>query len=702
MSSLISNSTITRGRTAESFGVSAKSTSTLQPSFTWNSVAAWLERVGDGQVRGAQSIVDGAIVFFSLFVAYRVRYDGAFTTAHALQFFLWVPIFVSVRILLLRKLGIHRFLWRFVCFSDAIAIARSILPVSAALLLLRWLYPEGAPLAYWLRLPLGIIVPEFLLTLGGILTIRGICRVVHERSEHISVQSGTRRKKVLLYGAGRAGVLLARELAGHGGIDIIGFIDDDTCKAGTVISGIRVLGGGDQLEGVVRRGQVDEVMISIATASPRALSRILARCKAIPVETRIIPSADEIVAGHVNISHLREIHIEDLLGRSIAGSSEFGPYTRAAYRGKRILVTGAGGSIGSELSRQLMLLNPASLAILDKDENSIYELERELQMRDPQMRVEPFIADMKLPERIAAVFQEFRPEVVLHAAAHKHVPLMEKNVCEAVLNNVMGLQNVLEASRRAGIERFVFISSDKAVNPSNVMGATKRVGEKLVSMYASADSMKAASVRFGNVMGSRGSVIPLFKKQIEDGGPVTVTHPDIVRYFMTIPEAVQLVLRAGSLARSNEVFVLDMGNPLRVLDLARQMIELAGLEPDKDIPIAITGLRPGEKLAEELAAPGESLRETRFDKISEIPPKSFDERAFQRDLALLISAARSGNSAAVIAQLVYMGLGYHPASFVPQSSPHADQNNTAQPAEAWLQEEVRNGVEPLPVTLRDC
>jgi FlaA1/EpsC-like NDP-sugar epimerase len=700
VSFLIDNSTIVRNKAAEAFGASAKSASSSP--LTWDDAVAWLERVGDGHVHGAQSIVDGAIVFLSLFIAYRVRYDGAFTPAHILQFLFWAPILVPSRILLLRKLGIHRFLWRFVCFSDAIAIARSILPVSAALLLVRWLYPEGAPLAYWLRLPLGIIVPEFLLTLGGILAIRGICRVVHEHSDQASVHSGTCRKRVLLYGAGRAGVLLARELKGHCGIDIIGFIDDDEGKAGTVISGIRVLGGGDQLESIVRRGQLDEVMISIAAASTRALSRILARCKAIPVETRIIPSADEIVAGRVNISHLREIHIEDLLGRSTIASCEFGPYTRAAYRGKRVLVTGAGGSIGSELSRQLMLLKPARLAILDKDENSIYELERELQMRDPDMPVEPFIADMKLPERIAAVFQEFRPEVVLHAAAHKHVPLMEKNVCEAVLNNVMGLKHVLEASRCGDVERFVFISSDKAVNPSNVMGATKRVGEKLVSMYATGEGMKAASVRFGNVMGSRGSVIPLFKKQIENGGPVTVTHADIVRYFMTIPEAVQLVLRAGSLARSNEVFVLNMGNPRRVLDLARQMIKLAGLEPEKDIPITITGLRPGEKLAEELAAPGEALRETRFDKVFEIPPTRIDGETFQRDLVSLIAAARSGDSDAVIAQLVYMGLGYNPVSFIPQSSPRTCQNNLVQPDQAWQDEEILNGIEPLPTTLRDC
>jgi FlaA1/EpsC-like NDP-sugar epimerase len=268
---------------------------------------------------------------------------------------------------------------------------------------------------------------------------------------------------------------------------------------------------------------------------------------------------------------------------------------------------------------------------------------------------------MKLAGRIMDVFSEFRPQVVLHAAAHKHVPLMEKHPCEAVLNNVMGMKHILDACLALGVERFVLISSDKAVNPTNIMGATKRVGEKLLSTYVAAGTMQAATVRFGNVMGSRGSVIPLFQKQIEAGGPVTVTHPDMLRFFMTIREAVQLVLCAGSLASGGETFLLDMGNPRRVLDLARQMIELAGFVPDKDIPIAITGLRPGEKMEEELACPGESMQRTRFEKVFEIPGAPFDHAAFMAGLQELIAVAHSGRSEAVIQQLRSMELGYHPA-----------------------------------------
>jgi FlaA1/EpsC-like NDP-sugar epimerase len=626
-----------------------------------NPMLSWLQRAGDGHIRGAQSTVDGAILFLSLLTSFQLRYDGNMERSHTLQFLLWVPVLVFARIVVLRKLGIHRFMWRFVCLTDAVAIARSLMAMTGALLLLRWLYPESAPFAYWLRLPLGIIGPEYLLSLGGLLTIRGVCRIAQERSDRSAKDAGWHRKRIVLYGAGRAGVLLARELASHGGIEIVGFVDDDLRKAGSVIAGIRVLGSGDVLAALVRRRQVDEVMISIAAARSAELTKITSRCRSIPVNTRIIPSAEEIIAGHVNISHVREIRIEDLLGRSIVLTGEFSPQVRDVYRDKRVLVTGAGGSIGSELCRQLLLLRPAKLAILDKDENSIFELDHELRVRSPEIAVEPLIADIKMRDRIADVFREIRPHVVLHAAAHKHVPLMERHPCEAVLNNVMGLKNVMEICQALYVERFVFISSDKAVNPTNVMGATKRIGEKLV-MTNAGPSIRSASVRFGNVMGSRGSVIPLFRRQIEAGGPVTVTHPEILRYFMTISEAVQLVLCAGSLARQGETFVLDMGDPRPVIDLARQMIELAGLEAGKDIQIAITGLRPGEKIEEELTGPTETLRGTRYDRISEITPTPCDQQALQRDIDALILAAQNGDREALLRHLTAMDLGYQHAS----------------------------------------
>lgn len=623
-------------------------------------IVAWFEMCGDGHIPGARPAIDGCIVLLSFFIAYVVRYDGDFSRPHLQQFLLWSPILVGARLLFIGAAGVHRCLWRFVCLRDALAIARSLAWVTAALLLLRWLYPPQAAFAYWLRLPLGIVVPEFLLSLIGALAIRCLCRIGQERSDRATRDPAKRRKRVLLYGAGRAGVMLVHDLASNGGLEIVGFLDDDPRKRGAAVAGVRVLGAGGALAQIVRRNQVDEVMISIAAPPPGAISRILSACNSIPVKTTIVPPAQEIIAGRVKIGRVREVRIEDLLGRSSAATGECAPQVRAAYQGRRVLVTGAGGSIGSELCRQLLTLKPSLLTILDKDENSIFELEHELRSRDPRVPVEPWIADIKMPERIAALFEEARPQVVVHAAAHKHVPLMERHPCEAVLNNVMGMKNVLDCCRFAGVERFVFISSDKAVNPANVMGATKRVGEKLLAISSSGTRMKSAAVRFGNVLGSRGSVIPLFQRQIEQGGPLTVTHPDMVRFFMTIPEAVQLVLCAGSLASRNETFVLDMGNPRRVLDLARQMIELAGFDPDRDIAIEITGLRPGEKMEEELACMHESLQLTRFEKIFEIPRTEFDEEAFRAQVEILIHLAREGNRLELLDTLQAMGLGYRP------------------------------------------
>ena len=620
----------------------------------------WLQRSAANHAQVQQAVADAVLVVLSLLTAYLVRYDGGLFRAHLTQFLLWAPILIASRLLANRAKGVYRFLWKFVCLADAIAIARSQFIVTGALVALRMFYPEKTPFSYWLRLPLGIIVPEYLLCLLFCLGIRAVFRIANERSQRTGQSSGERAKRILLYGAGRAGILLTRELMSHADLEIVGFVDDDPKKLDTVISGIRVLGGGESLENLVHSHSIDEVIISIAAASPKTLTRILSTCKRIPIMTRMVPSAEEVIAGRVKISHVREIQVEDLLGRHSVTVGEFDQAVRRAYHGKHILVTGAGGSIGSELTRQLLLLNPSKISILDKDENSIFELEHELKFRNPEVQIAPLIADIKIRERVFAVLSQSPPEIVFHAAAHKHVPLMEQHPCEAVLNNVMGTKNILEICRSLKTEQFVFISSDKAVNPVNVMGATKRVGEKLVSTFIRGGPMRGAAVRFGNVMGSRGSVIPLFQKQIEEGGPVTVTHADIVRFFMTIPEAVQLVLCAGSMAHDGEIFVLDMGNPRRVLDLARQMIELTGLEPEKDIPIAITGLRPGEKMNEELVGSGEALDTTSFEKVFKICSASFDEAAFRSNFTALILAAQHSDHDALYALLTSMKLGYTP------------------------------------------
>lgn len=357
-------------------------------------------------------------------------------------------------------------------------------------------------------------------------------------------------------------------------------------------------------------------------------------------------------------NHLREAGARELLGRENVKLNELRDAVGSAYRGKRILVTGAGGSIGSELVRQLIRLGPSRIAYLDKDENSIYELEQELLSQRSPLNTESHVADIRDADRLRAIFSEFHPQVVFHAAAHKHVPLMEKHPCEAVLNNAGGTRNVLEVAREFGVERLVFVSSDKAVNPVSVMGATKRIGEILVQTIGNGRDICSACVRFGNVLGSRGSVLPLFGKQIARGGPVTVTHPYAERYFMTIEEAVQLILCAGTLAHGGEIFILDMGRPRNILDLARDMILLSGMEPGRDIETAITGLRPGEKLFEELAGSSEKLRRTRFEKLWAIEPQPVDSTAFMGKLACLEEAATKNDRDLIYEILGGMGLGF--------------------------------------------
>jgi FlaA1/EpsC-like NDP-sugar epimerase len=337
---------------------------------------------------------------------------------------------------------------------------------------------------------------------------------------------------------------------------------------------------------------------------------------------------------------------------------EFEQIAGCAYRGKRVLVTGAGGSIGSELVRQLSVLSPSTIAILDKDENSVYELEQELRLRKPSVVVEPLIADVRNSGRLRAILEDLRPQVIFHAAAHKHVPLMELHPCEAVMNNVGGTRNVLSLAAEFRAEQFVFISSDKAVNPANVMGATKRIGELLVQASLGPSSVRFACVRFGNVLGSRGSVVPLFQKQIAAGGPVTVTHPDVARYFMTIQEAVQLILCAGTLARRGGTYVLDRGNPRNILDLAREMILLSGLEPEKDVETIITGLRPGEKLTEELTAQSEKLLPTLFEKLSLIEARPFDETSLLYNIDRLLHTAGNNDRFQVFQILRNMDFGF--------------------------------------------
>lgn len=593
----------------------------------------------DLYTRTNQLIVDGLIFAASFAAAYAVRFEGVPQWQFVKQFLLWVPYLVALRLYINWRLGIYRFIWRYVSLPDAIAITKSLTVVTGLLLALRLFYPSWAIYSWRIKISLAVIVLEFLFSLLGCLGARALRRILYQRQAGKDGE-GAKVRRLLLIGAGRAGVMTAKELSANPYVELVGFLDDDPKKIGSVINGVRVLGATDSLPSVVARNEVEEVVICIPRPPRALLKRLWAMCEQLAVQTKIVPTLEEVLEGKVNIAAFRDVQMADLLGRetieSPADASEIAPI----YSGKRILITGAGGSIGSELARQLFELKPSQLVLLDKDENGLNEIYVRLVSNNGGPDIHPVVADIRFPERLRGVFSRFRPEVVFHAAAHKHVPLMELNPCEAILNNVVGTRNLVELASLFGVSHFVFISTDKAVKPVSIMGASKRVCEMIVQAQGQQAGTRFSCVRFGNVMGSRGSVIPFFQQQIARGGPVTVTHPDVQRFLMTIPEAVRLVIRAGTLGSAGEIFILDMGDPVPILDLARDLIELSGLRLGQDIQIEVTQLRPGEKLTEELIdGATEKLSATRFEKIRVVSGERVNPSWVAEKLAALEQAA---------------------------------------------------------------
>lgn len=443
------------------------------------------------------------------------------------------------------------------------------------------------------------------------------------------------KKNILIVGAGDAGNLAIRELEMSNQLDarVVGVIDDDKKKHGTYIQGVKVLGDRNKIPDFVKKYNIDEIIIALPSVSKKNIKEIVNICQETSCKIKILPGIYQLVTGEVEVAKLRNIQIEDLLGREPvnANSKEIGRYVAE----KTVMVTGAGGSIGSELSRQIAANYPRRLILLDIYENTLYDIERELLKSYPNLDLITLVGSVRNRSRLTHIFEEYKPDLIFHAAAHKHVPLMEDSPNEAIKNNVFGTMELCKAADQFGAEKLVLISTDKAVNPTNVMGASKRICEMLVQYYNERSNTNFVAVRFGNVLGSNGSVIPYFKKQIAEGGPVTVTHPDIIRYFMTIPEAVSLVLKAGANANGGEIFVLDMGEPVKILDLAKNMIALSGHEVGTDIEIVFTGLRPGEKLYEELLMDEEGLQSTDNELIHIGKPIKFDAKKFEAGLRRL-------------------------------------------------------------------
>jgi FlaA1/EpsC-like NDP-sugar epimerase len=614
----------------------------------------------DLYTRPNQVIVDGLIFATSFALAYAIRFEALPQWQHLKQFLLWLPYLVALRLYVNWRMGIYRFIWRYVSLSDAIAIIQSLSMVTAVLLALRLLYAGWLPFAARLRIPLTVIALEFLISSMGCLGARALRRVLYQRQREKAWGEGT-IKRMLLVGAGRAGAMVARELAARPEVKLVGFLDDDPKKIGSVINGVRVRGRIDVLPSVVTRDEVEEVVICIPRPPRATLKKLWALSDHLAVQMKIVPTLEEVLQGKVNIAAFRDVQMADLLGRETVKLPASDPSVVGTYQGKRILVTGAGGSIGSELATQLIELGPEQLVLLDKDENSLNDVYVRLGNSSTGAAVHPVVADIRFPDRLRGIFSRFRPEVVFHAAAHKHVPLMERNPCEAILNNVVGTRNLVELAQAFGVGRFVFISTDKAVKPVSIMGASKRIGEMVVQAQEGNGQTRFACVRFGNVMGSRGSVIPLFQQQIARGGPLTVTHPDVQRFLMTIPEAVRLVIQAGTLGTAGEIFILDMGDPVPILDLARDLVELSGLRLGQDIQIEMTQLRPGEKLSEELIDEAtERLTLTRFEKIRMVKGCPFDSVAFFAKLAELERAAHGESSEDIHRILRELNIGFDP------------------------------------------
>jgi FlaA1/EpsC-like NDP-sugar epimerase len=585
--------------------------------------------------------------------AFLLRFDLSIPAKETAHLAYALAIWIVVKSIAFRIARLDRGWWRFMSLSDLPRLAiGNLLGTSLGALAILWIAPRGFPRSIYV---LDLLVCS-LLTSG----VRLATRILVEASKF---RAPMEKKRILIYGAGEAGVSLVTEIRHNSSLpyQVAGFIDDNSRKVGQAIHGVKVLSDGGNLTTVVGKHRVDTVLIAIPSASGIQMTQILSRCQQSGVCYKTVPSLAEVINGNGLAKKIRDVAVEDLLGRNPTRLDEEAIIGK--LEGKVVVVTGAGGSIGSELCRQIAHFNPRAIVGYEISENALFHLDLEMKGRFPRVPFHPEVGSIQNPQRVGEVLQRYRPSVLYHAAAYKHVPMMEAQVFEALENNVFGTYTMALAAAEHGLDDFVMISTDKAVRPTSIMGVTKRLAELAVNSLQNGRT-RFVSVRFGNVLGSNGSVIPLFKKQIESGGPVTVTHPDMQRYFMTIPEASQLVLQASTLGTGGEVFVLDMGEPVKIVDLARNLILLSGLRPDEDIRIEFTGIRPGEKLCEELRTFEESTSPTRHDKVKIFIGPSFADKEMKAHIVALRQTCAARDVAQLILQWKEIVSEYNPSSHV--------------------------------------
>lgn len=613
---------------------------------------------------------DLVIWIAALWSAFLIRFDGAVPANYAADIPALLTILIPVKFAWYAAYRLYHLTWRAVSLNDFISIVKantlSFATVSAIIFLLRHLPPLEAA-------PRSVLLLDFVLTTCGVTFFRAARRGwLLQRGMQRSRRRASADTRLLIVGAGAAGSRLAQtvEESGHDGYRLLGFIDDDPAKHGAYVRGVRVFGGRPILERVVREQQVDEVLIAIPSAPPLRLREIVDHVRRAGVRRiKILPGAHEWLAGRQTLKDVREVKPQDLLGRPAVRIQY--DALKTYFTGRRVMVTGAAGSIGSELVRQLFRFPIAQVVAVDISESGLFELEQELQLDRPDLPVQLAVSDVRDELKMEWLMQQTRPQVVFHAAAYKHVPMMERESDAAVKTNVFGTLTVAEAARRHGAEAFVFVSTDKAVNPASVLGASKRIGEMIGQALGRRGQTRFLSVRFGNVLGSRGSLIPVLQEQIHKGGPVTITHPDMVRYFMTVQEAVLLVLQTPLVATSGTVFMLDMGRPVRIVDLVRELIKFSGLEEDRDIPIVYTGVRAGEKIEEKLVAADEQFAPTVFDGILEVrSARSVEEVTLRLALRELESMVRVMDAQGIRALLNHLAASHAAA---PEPSPGPQQ-----------------------------